>query len=98
MSISQEVLCPSTHPYAYDSGQQCCETNFEKPAFPPVAACDGSEIHLGGVESTCCADDTHTSCSEPPCSSYVVAPVPFSPFGWMSKGYRSYRRSHYLEK
>ena len=59
--------CPETHPFAYYSGNYCCETNKEKLLDEHGALCDGGKI---GIDSLCCEDNKYTSCFNPPCRDY----------------------------
>eukprot|EP01052_Picozoa_sp_SAG31_P030790 SAG31_NODE_3191_length_4571_cov_2.395572_1_plen_1228_part_10 len=71
-------ICPTTHPFPFDSGSKCCRTDYEAvdggtDGAGDGGACDGSVLHDGGVESTCCATSSDNvaavNCASPPCAA-----------------------------
>ena len=59
--------CPSSHPWVYNNGDHCCETNLENVYAPQGELCDGGELAL---TSTCCFNNDAVACSDPPCPNY----------------------------
>ena len=43
--------CPISHPYVFESGKSCCQTNYEDSKTGQGEQCDGSVLNR---ESTCC--------------------------------------------
>ena len=58
--------CPSTHPFAYSSGNRCCRIDKEGHSNVVTELCDGDQI---SITSSCCAAD-HIGCTNPPCGNY----------------------------
>ena len=57
----QTDACPTTHPYAFSGGRECCKTQKEANFGHPqsVAACDGSALDL---QSDCCENGAFIRC------------------------------------
>ena len=68
----QTDVCPTTHPYAFSGGRECCKTQKEangvarkrslerQPRHPHSdATCDGSALDL---ESNCCENSAFIRC------------------------------------
>ena len=62
-NIGSETLqtdaCPTTHPYAFSGGLECCKTQKEANSYSSVATCDGSALDL---ESNCCENGALIRC------------------------------------
>ena len=54
----QTDTCPTTHPYAFGGGTQCCKTQKEANKASG-ARCDGSTLDLG---SDCCENEAYIRC------------------------------------
>ena len=56
--------CPSTHPFVYSNGNNCCANPKEANSNALRALCDGGDLSLA---SQCCANHDAINCSQPPC-------------------------------
>ena len=62
--------CPSSHPYAFNEGKQCCKTsngifsnfNFTKSTKDTNATCGPIQRLIPSIISTCCENDDFIDC------------------------------------
>ncbi|XP_063684499.1 netrin receptor UNC5D-like [Bolinopsis microptera] len=66
--------CPPFHPYVYNNGQYCCQSNMEKDNAPDGTQCDGSVLRR---DSKCCVGDNYIKCPSEIC---------YQTGGWSSYG------------
>ena len=67
-----ESTCTKDHPFAYNNGQHCCETNQElvnggNSDEVASGTCDGIGF---SIESTCCKDHKYLKCPHTKCKDY----------------------------
>ena len=90
MFLFSGVLCPSTHPFAFKSGEMCCSDPY-KAYDTASSACNGGLLNF---DDDCCEANKAVVCSNNPAKRCKNNPH----FGWCKKCYSNYDPKEFCYK